>query len=131
MQSAGTKIKKKEKTPLTLMTTSQLPRLLPSQIKYKSNTTTFSLRQPFLKCPEIKIKKGSERYHLANLWEQKVATHRWGMSKSLETMERCSFPNRISEGGVRPQTHIGLHGEKVKSTMGTLQSECKKNPQTQ
>lgn len=42
MQSAGTK------TPLTLMTTSQLPRL-PSQIKYKSHTTTFSLKscQPF------------------------------------------------------------------------------------
>lgn len=53
MQSAGTK------TPLTLMTTSQLPRL-PSQIKYKSHTTTFSLKS----CQPFFFKMGAESKYI-------------------------------------------------------------------
>lgn len=74
MQSAGTK------NPLTLMTTSQLPRL-PLQIKYKSNTTTFSL---FILA--ILLRNAQKIKTYSNVWtsDEKLATYLLGMSKNLE-----------------------------------------------
>lgn len=75
------------------MTTSQLPRL-PLQIKYKSNTTTFSLLMSAILLKNArkvkKIKKNKDIPSCKLLWDEKLATHLLGMSKNLK-MKRCSF----------------------------------------